>query len=102
MKKETKKSKSEFTATEVGALIEDLRSNFRVFGDKLKGLEDKLDSTMGMVAKNTEDITMLNINVMVIKSDLTKIKGKLAKIEEDILVIKCDFSKRVTALEASR
>lgn len=100
MKRETKKSKSEFTATEVGVLIEDLKSQFRVFGDKLKGLEDKLDSTMGMVAKNREDITMLNINVSVIKDELTKINGKLAKIEEDIRIIKADFGKRLSRLEA--
>ena len=101
MKKETKKSKATFTSTEVGVIVEDLRSQFGIFGDKLKALDDKLDSTMGMVAKNTEDITMLNLNVSVIKSDLTKINGKLAKIEQDVGVIKSDFGKRLTALETS-
>ena len=108
MKKELKKSKTAFTATEVGVLIEGLRSQFRVFGEKLKTLEDKIDTTMGMVAKNTEDITFLKITGEGSKYELTKINGKLAqiesrlaKVEEDMGVFRSDFGKRLTALEVS-
>jgi len=108
MKKETKKSKTEFSGTAVGALIENLESQFRVFGEKLGTLEDKLDSTMGMVAKNREDITMLNIKTDGIKNDINKLSGKFVQIEEDIRVIKSDvrsikddFGKRLTHLEAT-
>ncbi len=103
MAKNTKKpkpAKTAFTATEVGALIEDLRSRFKVFGEKLNSVDDKLDATMGMVAKNREDITMLNLRTIGIKGDITKINGKLAKIEEDLRIIKTDFDKRLTRLEA--
>jgi len=55
---------------------------------------------MGMVAKNREDIAMLNLRVSGIKDDLTKMNGKLAKIEEDIRIIKTDFNQRLIHLES--
>jgi septation ring formation regulator EzrA len=100
MKKEPHKDKTTMTAREVAVLVEDFRSQFRTFGEKLKSIDDKLDSTMGMVAKNTEDITWLRMLYETTKQDITKISGKLAKIEEDLRIIKEDFSKRLTNLES--
>ena len=100
MKKESKKTPEYNKDREFGVILERIHSDINIIAEGQNLLRDKLDSTMGMVAKNTEDITMLNINVSAIKTDLTKINGKLAKIEEDITLIKTDFGKRLIRLEA--
>jgi peptidoglycan hydrolase CwlO-like protein len=85
---------------EFAVILEKIYSEIKVIVEGQGALRDKLDSTMGMVAKNREDITMLNIRVSGIKDDLTKMNGKLAQIEEDIRILKTDFAKRLTRLEA--
>lgn len=114
MKKNPKKEKTTFTAREVAVLVEDFRSQFRVFGEGQKALreefngmkiafkglnkgveridlrlikvEEDVGNLKGMVAKNTEDITAINT--------------RLGHIEQDIGLIKEDFGKRVSILEA--
>ena len=100
MKKKINKSKEFDREREFAVILEKIHSEIKVITEGQAALRDKLDATMGMVAKNSEDITMLNLRVSGIKDDLTKISGKLAKIEEDIRVIKTDFDKRLTHLEA--
>ncbi|MFH1645631.1 MAG: hypothetical protein ABIB11_04340 [Candidatus Omnitrophota bacterium] len=82
-----------FTPAQVGALIERLEGQFKLFGEKLDSLGDKLDSTNGMVARNKEDVTMINLNVSGIKHDITKINGKMAIMENDIRVMKTDITE---------
>ena len=94
MKKETK-GKAINKDREFAVILEKVYSEIKVIAEGQSALRDKLDSAVGMVAKNTEDITMLNLNVSVIKGDITKINGKLAHIEESIR----SFDKRVSALE---
>jgi len=100
MKKKINKSKEFDREREFAVILEKIHSEIKVITEGQAALRDKLDATMGMVAKNSEDITMLNLRISGIKDDLTKISGKLAKIEEDIRVIKTDFDKRLTHLEA--
>lgn len=85
---------------EFAVILEKIYTEIKVISEEQAALREKADITMGMVAKNTEDITMLNISMSVLKGDLLKINGKLAKIEEDIRIIKSDFGKRLTHLEA--
>jgi septation ring formation regulator EzrA len=106
MKKKATKPDT-FTAREVTVLLEDIRGQFKLFSEKLTAMDDKLDSTMGMVAKNREDFTMLDLKVTGVKGKITdieeeliKINGKLAKIEDDLRIVKSEFGKRLTALEA--
>jgi hypothetical protein len=100
MKKESKKNPEYNKDREFGVILEKIHSDIQIISEGQSLLRDKLDSTMGMVAKNTEDITMVNIRLSGIKDDLNRINGKLAKIEEDITLIKGDFGKRLTRLEA--
>lgn len=100
MKKETKKLKEFDKDREFAVILEKVHSGIELLGEGQDALRDKLDSTMGMVAKSREDITTLNIRTAGIKDDLTRMNGKLAKIEEDVRIIKEDFSKRLTHLEA--
>lgn len=86
MKKPTNKSnkpgKDKFTVTEVGTLVEQLRGEFRVFGEDLITVKEDVGSLKVMVAGNTEKITSLETAV-------TSLKVMVAQNTE-----------RITALEA--
>jgi septal ring factor EnvC (AmiA/AmiB activator) len=77
------KNKAAMTQTEVGALIEDLRSQFRIFGDGLKMLDEKLTSKIDGIATNQaktlERVTSLEITVRKIQADISEIKTTLEK-----------------------
>lgn len=93
-------------AREVAVLIEDLRSQFRIFGEKLEALEDKfngrLDNVDGKLenletkvdgiatnqARTLERVTSLEITVRNIQTDIAEIKENLK-----------DHSKRLTHME---
>ena len=94
-----KKTANKTTDREFGVILEKIHSEIKIIAESQSLIRDKLDSTMGRVAKHVEDITMLNINVSGIRDDITKIYGKLAKIEDDISLIKSDFGKRISHLE---
>ena len=95
-----KKTKEFDAARETGVMLEKIYNEIKIISEGQASLRDKLDATMGMVAKSREDITMLTINISTIKDELTRINGKIAKIDADIAVIKNDFGKRLTHLEA--
>ena len=87
MKKQTKKN-GKFTVTEVGALIEDLRGQFKIFGDGLNDLREKVDTVTGMVDQEAEKSTMSRLDIMALKNTVTQINGKLAGIEKDMRLIR--------------
>jgi len=87
MKKHPKKD-DKFRPTEVGALIEDLRDQFKVFGEGLNDLREKVDTVTGMVGQEAEKSTMSRIDIMVLKNTVTQINGKLAGIEKDMRLIR--------------
>lgn len=93
MKKQAKKDK--FSSSEVGALIDQLRGEFKVFGEGLNDLREKLDAVTGMVAENSEKVTLSRIEIGVLKNELFKVNGKLARIEESIHLINNNFKSRV-------
>ena len=62
MKKDTK-DKTTMTAREVAVLIEDLRSQFRVFGEGLTGLREKVDSIANALANVIERITAIELRL---------------------------------------
>ena len=109
MKKRARKD-DKYTATEVGTLIEQIRSEFKVFGEGLKDLREKVDATHEQVIKNTEQITLLEIAIRETRGEITKINGRLDRIEErlgrieDSLKSKADqkdfqdLEKKVTSL----
>ena len=91
MKNKPDKDKTTMTTREVAVLIEDLRSQFRIFGEQLKAVENRLENKIEGVATNQaatlERITSLEITAR--------------KIQADIVEIKTDFGKRLTHLETS-
>jgi predicted translin family RNA/ssDNA-binding protein len=85
---------------EFAVILEKIYTEIKVISEGQAALREKVDTSIGMIAKNTEDITMFNLSMSIVKNDLAKMNGKLAKMEEDIRIIKSDFDKRLSELEA--
>ncbi|MBU4457405.1 MAG: hypothetical protein KJ902_01545 [Candidatus Omnitrophica bacterium] len=98
MKKRAKKD-DKFRSTEVGALIEDLRGQFKVFGEGLNDLREKVDTVTGMVGQEAEKSTMSRMDIMVLKNTVTQINGKLAGIEKDMRLIRDNLKSKVDRRE---
>jgi archaellum component FlaC len=96
----------------VRVILEEIRSQFKVFGEGLKGINEKLDSTIEMTAKNSEDIEMVKIDVKEIKDDIldagytierieTKIDASIRK-QGDLSVRTKQLQRKVLVLEAKK
>jgi uncharacterized phage infection (PIP) family protein YhgE len=101
MKKRVKKD-DKFTVTEVGALIEDLRGQFKVFGEGLIDLREKfdtlagkVDTLTGIVAREAEKSDLFRMRIVNLENTVTQINGKLARIEEDIRLIRNNLASKV-------
>jgi len=81
MKKPTKKD-DKFSPTEVGALIEALRSEIKPVLEAIPDMQKKLDSIFEQVGKNTEKLVVLEIAV---KRILEELKSKLNRSDFEIL-----------------
>ena len=91
MKKRTAKDKTTMTAREVAVLIEDLRGQFRVFGEGLDVIRSKLDATFEMAGKNFEGLNILERIVSRNSERLTSIEKKVDGNSENIELIKPDI-----------
>lgn len=80
-------------------ILEDLRSQFRVFSEGQLGLTKKTDSMMEMIAKNSEDITDLKIMVGKNTEDITELKVMVGKNSEDITELKVMVGKNSEDIE---
>lgn len=57
---------------EFTVILEDLKSQFRVFGEGLEGLDNKVDDIIEMTGKNTENIEIMKSDIAFIKTELRK------------------------------
>ena len=90
--------KKNFSATEVMMVIEDLQSQFRVFGDGLMGLNEKSDSLSykfdslnykfdGLSYKVdgiTEQVSQNSVDITLIKDDISEIKEDVQRIDKKL------------------
>jgi len=78
MKNKGNGDKAIMTAREVAVLIEDLKSQFRIFGEQLKAVEnrlsDKIEGITSNQAKTLERITSLEITARKMQTDIADIK----------------------------
>ena len=88
-------SNDSFTANEVGVLVENLQSQFRIFGEDLSTIKEKVDIIFEEQGKQKEDIFIIKADVRIIKCDITILKSYVAEIKENLK----DDSKRITRLE---
>ena len=83
--KEDSRGADMFTATEVGALIDEFRSEFRVFGEDLRSVKKSLKAISEQVGRNTEKIEMNRLlitrNQGLINTVLEKLKSKVDRTE---------------------
>lgn len=56
----------------VAVILEDLRSQFKVFGEALGGLIERHNDHIEMTAKNSEDIEIIKSDIAFIKVELKK------------------------------
>lgn len=83
------KKEDKFSSTEVGALIEALRSEIQPVLEAIPDMQNKLDSIFEQVGKNTEKLGILEIAV---KRILEELKSKVNRSDFEIL------EKKVTSL----
>lgn len=103
--------KKEFTATEVMALLEDLRADFRVviemqqaLRDRINILELKVDAIFEEVGKHSVMITQLQMDVKDLQMDVKDIKVEIKSINKKLdqkaeRKNLLEIAKRVTFLE---
>jgi len=85
------KKQSEETRRHFDIVAEDLRSDMKLLAESVGGIQEQLVILREMVAKNTEDIVMIKMNMEIIKNSLRK---KVDFEEFEIL------TKRVALLES--
>jgi len=98
MKKESSKDKTTMTAREVAVLVEDLLSQFRVFGEGLASIREGLSTLKDKVESVREGLSTLKDKVESVRENLAALKDKVESIfeeqgrqKEDISIIKADI-----------
>jgi hypothetical protein len=56
----------------VRILLEDIRSQFRAFGEGQQDIQRQLKDIRGMTAKNSENIEIIKLDIAFIKTELKK------------------------------
>jgi len=88
--KEILKSQREEYQQYLGVLAENFESQLKLVIESLKGTQDQLVALREMVAKNTEDLEIIKMDLHIIKDDLTE---KISREEFKII------EKRIDLLE---
>jgi hypothetical protein len=83
----------------VKVILEDINSQFRTFGEGLAGANKKLDATMEMVAKNTEDIEVIKIDQKLMRDDLKQNTKDIEVIKVDQKLMKDDIKQNTADIK---
>jgi len=90
MKKQTRKNEK-FSPTEVGALIEALRSEIKPALEAIPDMQDKLDNIFEQVGVNTQELgiikTAVKINTEKINQILEGLKSKVDRKDFEIQIL---------------
>mgnify|MGYP001612617387 CR=1 FL=1 len=81
MKKKTPKDKTTMTASEVGVLIESLRSEFRTFNDAIQTINRSLDALEKTAARTWEKITEINLRLIKVEKKVDEIDARMIRVE---------------------
>jgi len=73
-----------------GALREDFSSQLQGVADSVSGANQRLDTVIEMVAKNTEDIEVMKGDMNLMRSDIKELKDDVSVLKEDVSVLKED------------
>jgi len=89
LEKVLKKQREEYQRY-LGALTENFESQVKLIAESMIGIQGQLVSIKEMVAKNTEDLEMIKMDIYIVRNDL---KEKIGRDELNVL------EKRVAFLE---
>jgi len=76
---------------QVEIMLEDIRSDFKVFGEGLNDVRRELGEVKGTVALILEDIDEIKSDIVEMKSDIVEMKSDIVEIKSDIVEIKSDI-----------
>lgn len=89
--------KNVYTGREVGVILEDIKSDFKIFGETLLDVKKKGDATFEAVGALTEDVAILKEDMVFVKGELGLIRNELKeKVSRDEFAL---LEKRVLSLE---
>ncbi|MCG2694457.1 hypothetical protein L6261_00005 [Candidatus Parcubacteria bacterium] len=97
-KKDNEKEKDHYTAI----ILEEMRSDFKMFGEVLSGVNDKLEVVRKKGDATFEEVGKIKIEIGVIKEDIVEMKGDIVEMKGDIVEIKGDIVEingRLTNIE---
>ncbi|MBU1246696.1 hypothetical protein KJ973_01340 [Patescibacteria group bacterium] len=80
----------------MGALAENFESQVKLIVELVMGIQEQLIALREMVAKNTEDITLLKEQLIALREMATKNTEDIEIIKIDIHIIKNDLKEKVT------
>ena len=99
LKKILKEQREEFQAF-IGTLAEDFTAQVKILAESVSDLQRQLIIIRDMVARNTEDIEAMKMDMLVIKEDIESIKYTFKKkVDLDEFA---SLEKRVLILERNR
>lgn len=100
MKKSSKSNT--FTASQVGTLIEELRSDFKVFGEGLVVLTSKVDVLDGKVDVLDSRVSSLELRMTGVEIRLTSVETRLTRVEivlKPLHTMLSNHESRIVSLE---
>ena len=96
MKKRTEKTDL-FTASQVGTLIEELRSDFHTLADNQTSMDEKFSGKFDLLfeefGRQKEDIHVIKTDIRFMKTDISVLKSDVAILKSDVTVLKTDVAE---------
>jgi len=81
-------NKNAYMDREFGVILEDIRSDFKVFGETLLEVKKKGDDTFEVVGELKEDVAILKEDVSILKEDVSILKEDVSILKEDMVFVK--------------
>lgn len=76
-------------------LSEDFNSKLKIVGEGIRGILESSQAIYEMVAKNTEDITIMQADIKIMKGDVKKNTEDIEVIKGDVSFIKNELKQKV-------
>lgn len=93
---------------EHNVVLERLHSDIKIILENQDNFSRKLDASIRMIARNTEDIVEIKLRLISMETRLGNVETRLdnveidlATVKKDVGIIKIDFGKRLNRLEAT-
>lgn len=81
-----------FTASQVGALIERLEGQFKLFGEDLATIKGKVEAIFEEQGRQKEDIFIIKADIRIMKKDIAELKQDVAILKQDVTILKQDVA----------